>query len=350
MKELLGYKGRMKVHAAVTGAGALLAPQLWNTPGSSDYLSGFSMPYSPEETEAFLGFRPEKFCSIETAIDMASKAFMKAADGGTDEPVGLGLSASVASVRARRGDHALHAAVITKGKVLGLSIVIDKGIGEEQRMEDDRDAAFCVLELLRSALGMYSNHPGHDMRDEATSRLFKRPYFDQTGKRHEMLPRWKAIFPGAFNPPHEGHLEIGETARRQMNGDPVVFYMTADPPHKPPLTVQEMLLRATKLRGHNFAFSLGDSLYIEKARKHPGSCFIIGADALMRMLDPKWGPEIDPMLMEFKALETRFLVVGRMMEDRYVQLKDIQKAKEWPNFHELSGRWDVSSTQLRGNR
>src|SRR5208337_2393838 len=95
----------VNIHVIATGAGADIQNELWAFPGSSAYLSGASFPYAPEEQEELLGFMPEHFASPENAIDLASAAYMKAYKFGGKKPVGLGLTASVASEREHRGEH-----------------------------------------------------------------------------------------------------------------------------------------------------------------------------------------------------------------------------------------------------
>src|SRR5271165_5089712 len=97
----------VNIHVVATGAGAGLSQLLWEVPGSSAYLSGCSFPYSQDEQEEVLGFMPEHFCSEEAAVDLASAAYMKAYKFGGKKPVGMGLTASVASEKEHRGDHRL---------------------------------------------------------------------------------------------------------------------------------------------------------------------------------------------------------------------------------------------------
>jgi len=97
-------------------------------------------------------------------------------------------------------------------------------------------------------------------------------------------------------------------------------------------------------------FTQGDPLYIEKARSFPGKAFVIGVDALLRMLDPKWGVEVPELLREFYELGTSFYVVGREVEGEWRTLEDVltQIPSSYQNlFTEVGGRWDVSSTALR---
>lgn len=46
------------------------------------------------------------------------------------------------------------------------------------------------------------------------------------------MPERIGILGGAFDPPHVGHLILGETARQQLPLDRVLFLPTGEPPHK----------------------------------------------------------------------------------------------------------------------
>src|SRR5271157_5673962 len=107
----------VSIHVIATGAGAGFQQKLWEVSGSSAYLSGATFPYSAEEQEELLGFIPEHFCSEEAAIDLASAAYMKAYKFGGKKPVGIGLTASVASEHEHRGDHRLDVCIMTNEKV-----------------------------------------------------------------------------------------------------------------------------------------------------------------------------------------------------------------------------------------
>ena len=77
----------------------------------------------------------------------------------------------------------------------------------------------------------------------------------------------------------------------------------------------------------------------------------LDADALERLLDPKWGPEPIPMLYEIARLGCRFLVIERGEST----LAGVLDRARVPNelryaghlFATVPGRWDMSSTELR---
>src|SRR5271170_7271281 len=115
----------VSIHVIATGGGAGLQQELWSVPGSSAYLSGASFPYAPEEQEELLRFMPEHFCSQEAAIDLASAAYMKAYRFGGKKPVGIGLTASVASSVEHRGEHRVFVCIMTDKKIVGIKHKIE---------------------------------------------------------------------------------------------------------------------------------------------------------------------------------------------------------------------------------
>jgi hypothetical protein len=293
----------VRVFISASGAGAGIQQILWEPPGASSYLAGAAFPYSTEMTEDLLGFRPPKFVCMEEAIDTACSAYLKADNGDpTKQFVGLGLTASVASNTEHRGDHRVHAVVVTKDRVLAANVIVPKG-GPTFRQSDGVLADRVGVKLLLVAIGLteIGDFPIEDISGLARSHFFKRPLFTRYGRRFETPAGNLTLFPGAFNPPHDGH--FGNA------GEDVTFQITANPPHKPALTLTDMLGRIRHFRGkRDLLFTEDGALYIEKARRFPNSTFVLGTDALDRMLDPKWGIEVKPLLAEFASLGTKFLV------------------------------------------
>lgn len=349
-------EANVSVHAICTGAGAGFQDKLWNVVGSSAYLSGATFPYSQEEQEELLGFMPEHFCSEEAAVDLASTAYMKAYRFGGKGPVGIGLTASVASAKEHRGDHQAFVVVMTDDKVIGYHHVFKKGIGEEKRYRDGKLCNSAAFVILNDALGLdeifYDTYK--DLSQVAHDRFFARPYFASNGKRYATLDsKHRALMPGNYNPPHEGHFGMADAYENTCGGR-VVFSITTNPPHKEAMTVQDCLKRAKLLGGRDKLFTMDDPYYIDKARKYPNTPILIGADALIRMFDPKWGLDLAATFEEFKQLRTKFYVSGRMIDGKFVNgwapvaslpLNLYNQGNEL--FVEMNGQWDISSTELR---
>lgn len=339
----------VSIHVIAAGAGAGIQSALWAVPGASSFLSGCSFPYAADETAEVIGFQPERLCDQAMAIDLASAAYMRAYRFGGKRPVGVGLTAAVPSSRERRGDDRCHACVITGDRILVDSYKFERG-----RFTREMAGGYCdllALTLLRSALGLCPDS-GTDASQIALARFLGRPFFTRTGRRLAAMPDGpRALMPGAFNPPHPGHLGMADEVEAHHHL-PVAFYVTAKAPHKAELTVQELLQRAKLLRGHDAFFTRGEALYIEKARRFPGRPIVMGTDALARMLDPSWGPDVRAMLFEFAALGTHFLVSPRPVNGRMLALDDALDSGNVDcelrgMFTELAPGPDVSSTALR---
>lgn len=341
---------RIHIYTACTGAGTGIPDELWKIPGIGSVFIGASIPYAAEDLERFLGFKPGN-CSEETAMDMAMEAYIRAFQPGSKHmPMGLGITASVATTEAHRGDHRVHAAVMTDMGMFTKTLILEKGVGPEARERDGAIVNELGLRMLLqhtarvvastdTGLGEYTHRT-----PEAYERFLSRPVFWSDGTRRETLEDTTTIFPGAFNPPHDGHFGIAD----QFPGG-AVFSITVDPPHKHALGLKSVLKRAKRMQGHKLVFVKGEPLYIDKARRNPGKAFVIGVDALIRMLDPKWGVEVEPLLQEFSDLGTRFHVVGREVGGEWRTLRDLEAIppKYAQLFQSVEGRWDVSSTQIR---
>jgi len=345
----------ISLHLIATGGAAGFQNALWSKPGCSAYLSGASFPYAQEEHEEILGFKPEHYCSREDAVDLASAAYMKAFRFGGKEPVGLGITASLASEKIHHGDHHIFGCIITKDKVLSFTKVLNKGTGSAQRFIDGQIANNVGAILLNEAFNSMVL-ACEDSTTLATERFFMRPFFTATGRRESYFVSDSrfALMAGAFNPPHEGHFGMAGNFEKE-DGGKVVFSITADTPHKASLSIQEMLKRAKLLQGRYRLFSKGDPFYLDKARRYPGTPIIVGADAALRMLDPKWGIDINDMLDEYDKLETVFLVANRMVDGELKTVEDVRNklpinGSQRYIFLGLKGQWNISSTELRNQK
>jgi nicotinic acid mononucleotide adenylyltransferase len=350
----------IRLYVMASGAGAGIQKRLWETPGASRYLIGACFPYEKEDTERELGFEPEKYCSEETAIDLALEAYYRALgkESMTEQrfPVGLGVTASVTSNREHKGRHHAYVCVVTPSQVIGTEVILPKGeLNMQQRMGDGETVDMISITFLQRVIdgreGTFVNDVEEaDWSAHARKRFFDHPQFLPSGLRDDWgLPLGSTIFPGSFNPPHTGHWGISRTVQRVFGSAPI-FNICATPPHKEALTVQMMLSRAKMLEGEHVIFTQNDSTFLSKARVRPGSKFVIGADTLIRMMDEKWGHPIGPMLEEFLSLGTTFLVFGRECEDGYKDSELIVNTvdvKYRNMFLPVIGRWDVSSSQFR---
>ena len=363
-----------KVFVAATGAGAGVQASLWSVPGSSAFLAGAAFPYAAHEAERFLGFRPERFCDEQAAVELAIAAYLRAREATLAEAagtptkariVGLGLTASVASLVSHRGDHRVFVATLCERGATVWSARLPKGAGAAQRSIDGQLADRLGVHALLAAVGIAGEEgsaPGVEVcrrelpEAELHAMLYRRPVFGPGDSREKILATERCdlvLLPGSFDPFHGGHQMIADAVERQY-GRRVCYAVTADPVHKPGLRAVDLLDRVASIRQSGertrpIVLTERDPLFVDKALQFPGAGIALGVDALVRMLDPSWGPNLGEILETFRALGTRFYVVGRSADGRWTTLDDVPIPERFRRlFEPVEGRHDVSSTELRG--
>lgn len=361
-----------KVFVAATGAGAGIQAALWGVPGSSAFLIGATFPYAGHETERFLGFRPTRFCDEETAVELAIASYLRGreaaladATSGPSKPgvIGLGLTASVTSLAPHRGDHRVFAASLSEDGATVWSARLPKGTGEAQRAIDGGLADRLGVQAILTAAGLPCDDegipPGLEVsrrrlsETELRAMLYRRPVFGPGSSRDANAGTDDLVlFPGSFDPCHDGHRMIVEAVERQHRRR-VAYAISADPVHKSRLRAVDLLDRVASIRlaggsATTIVLTEGDPLFIDKARRFPGAGIALGVDALLRMLDPSWGPDVGEMLETFRSLGMTFYVVGRSIAGRWTTLDDAPIPDTFRDlFKRVAGRHDVSSTELR---
>lgn len=334
------------IYLATTGAGAGAQDLLWNVPGASAFLAGAHLPYSGRALERFLGYKPEQSVCEATAIDMAIASFMIACQGcpAGRVPVGVGCTASVATLKDHRGAHRSWVAVLRGYDQLWVEHEDHPKVGPSARAVDGERVDQQILECL---LGVVMGEGGG--ADAALlPRILERPLFRANGKREPMPTGALELLPGAFNPFHPGHAENISRS--------TILSLALRTLHKPDVSVVEALKRVAAINaaGYDVLIESESQLYLDKARKWPGSTFYIGADSLQAMLDPKWygGRDVDDVLEELDDLNTQFRVAPR---SGYPEPRDMLEVVHMPARRMFTvldtGIYrDISSTQLRGEK
>jgi len=364
-------ESRSLLHVATTGAGPRLLQAIWDNTGISEYFVGAELPYKTTQTRAVLGHAPEQgYVAEDVAYDLAMASYLRAAETKVVEalagdPIGLGISAAVASNRWPQGGHRAHMVLISKDRVVYRLVNLVKGTGKEVRRYHDEAIADAALELVLGALkGDLPAEPACE--EKALERFHLYPVFGTDGTRRKSGGGGCCLYlPATLNPIHDGHRLMCRTAEDSqaeggMGRVRAIYLVSSVSPHKGRLSVQQMLMTAGMLRAERWRdeyeprmveFTRDEPLFIDKARKRSGSTFIIGADTMERMLDPQWGPAIEEMLTEMRNLDVKFLVMGRLVGEKWVTCRDIKVA--WPHqllFQPLEGRLDLSSTQIRSQQ
>jgi hypothetical protein len=163
-----------------------------------------------------------------------------------------------------------------------------------------------------------------------------------------------AILPGSFDPVHAGHRAMAALAEDRLRV-PVDFELSLVNVDKPDMTAEALWDRCRH-------FSPGDTLWVTKARRFdqkarlfPRAWFVVGIDTLIRIIDPAYydqqPDQRDRALQRLIKYENRFLVFGRLHNDRFQSLSELELPRPFAEYcvevTESEFRIDVSSTQLR---
>lgn len=387
------HESPYKVVIACTGAGTGVANLLWQAPGSSQTLLEEIVPYSRYALQDLIGVEPEKYCSEKTAIMMATAAYMRAQelvvrDGRMGDPViGLGMTAAVASHDHRRGGDRVHAVVRAKDVIASVEIQFPKTLNREAQGKlcdligfnliawaagDDRSQEalekrqICLwrcgiesfhLEMMQWRFFRYTLHPAFIEPPELdVPNLFKFPLIWEDGRQpgvsDDLDPEKHLLFFTSANPLHHGHELVARQAERTFKKR-VVMAITQRHPDKGVIPSSELARRAKQCYwSWPVLLSNDRGLYVDKALRYPGMGMLIGADAMMGILDPKYYPGgrigLKIALETFETQGTMFYVAGREVGGVWRTVSDIKVPFGKRHlFLPIQGRWDVSSTQLR---
>ena len=380
----------VEVVLAITGGGSRAIAELLERPGGSRVLLEALVPYSEAPLVDFLQATPEQFCSPRTARLMAMAAYqrgLRLARGGRQSPdhvgpphetrfIGLGCTASLASDRPKRGDHRVHVAYQTRDTTAEFSLVLAKGA--RTRREEETVAATIILNAISEACGGLGHLElatrGDERREErrATAELGQQELLH--GERRQVvvgrtpiLPAGtrRAIFPGAFNPLHDGHRAMARIAKERL-GLPIEFELSIHNVDKPPLDYLEIRDRAEQFDQNETLWLTRAPTFEEKSRIFSEATFIVGADTIARIADASYyGGSHRGMLAAIDRIAERggrFLVFGRSLkisidgasEETDKVFQSLESLNLPPSLlaicdevPEEDFRADISSTELR---
>jgi hypothetical protein len=366
-----------KAALAITGGGSGAVGELLRVPGGSRLLIEAQIPYDEQALAAFLGFAPAQACSADTATAMARTARARAATlapAGADL-VGLGATAALVSDRPRRGEHRFHIVFANAGGVAHCTCVLAKG-RRDRAAEEDLVSRAIVLWLAR-ACGVAAPSPQSlldadehyaetvvvagaavDTIDRLLAGEHDRVTVQPDGQMMLSGPQPFVLFPGSFNPMHEGHVLLARVAE-ELRQQPLAFEISVTNVDKPPLAGETVRHRLSQFAWKSRVELTRAPTFLEKSRLFPGTTFVVGADTAERLFGPKYygGDEarMHDALEEIANAGSSFLVAVRIdAAGRVRALNDIPLPRRYADlFTEIPEhrfRVDTSSSEIRARR
>jgi hypothetical protein len=366
-----------KMVIAVTGGGSGAIAALLQTPGASRTILEAIVPYSQAALADWIGATPEQSCSAAAARAMAVAAYERAKHLAPDaDPptwLGIGVTASLATDRPKRGERRVHVAHHSSQLTFSGFYSLDEQPAD--RASDEAIVAELVLSLVASGCacpdrsaglkmasgeGVHAQDPQVELAMGARRLILLKPDSEDEYFADNEAPVITLLFPGAFNPPHAGHLRMAQVAER-LTGRSVTWELSIANVDKPSLDFiswDERIELLRKVDAKRIVAMTRAPTFREKADLFPAATFVVGVDTIVRIADPKYyagdPSQRDAAIAEIAARGCRFVVFGRVVGEKFRVLSDLDLppalAAICDEVAASEFREDVSSTELRRAR
>jgi hypothetical protein len=366
----------LRVVLITAGGGSAAIPAFVALPGASAVVLEAVVPSARAATDALLGGPQESYCSSRAARRLAMAAWERCRRHGAEigAAVGVACTASLATTVPKRGDHRIVVAVQTLGETSAATLGLVKGA--RSRSEEETIAAAFILARIGAVVGSSSLaeerlalllRPGEEMIvDRAPAPEAWQAILAGTsggvrlaGPDGGLLPGpcgREAIFPGSFDPLHDGHRAMARIGAR-ITGLPVAYELSIRNVEKPALDFLEIAARAESFAGAE-AWLTSAPTFVEKLALFPGAPFLIGADTFVRLGNPRYyGGSTDRAAAAVARIagdSGGLIVFGRVRDGQFTepsQLEAPPALRAIARFvTEEEFRRDISSTSLRQAR
>jgi hypothetical protein len=327
---------------SITGGGLGALVELTRYGEASAVLVHANTPYAEAATVSLLGGKPDKFASEATARALAVAAFEQGVALGENPHslVGIGVTCSLRAKIERPGrTHRVCFAAQTDSVTISGEIKLD---GTRSRVEEEAQVAAALLNLIHQCVeytgefkkpsALWHSDTMHmDILDPPD--IIKEVFaglcdyaISVPGIMPPESPQFEVVYPGAFNPMHDKHLEIMRVAA-EWTGKPVYLELTMKSAHKPALDYMSWNERYLGIRQQLGApvdskvfggiLTTRAATFVEKSFLYPNCTFVIGYDNVLKLCDPKFYPwsSVDEAAAILQANGAHFLAFHRQNID-----------------------------------
>lgn len=393
------HKTKTRAVAITTGGGSEFFGLLLDQGGGSNTLVSGLLPWSENELAELLGYRPAKFASLDIARNLAVVAYRRALKEKTiqtsDETRYIGVACTSILQRTpteREGRiHKIYAALHTATQTVSVEVEISHfhslncfgvpATAFSARKLEEEINAYLLLFLTALGCGLVvgawkltedlGEMEGTHIKSTWTASDLKHPQMldfqnnplttlafscGEAGvKPIAVADKPKLVFPGSFNPPHSGHLELAEASCKRL-GVPCVLELSLRNVEKPDLDWIEVQRRLEEIgKAHPEPIEVHITTaptFRDKVHAFPGCTFVVGQDTAARIIQPEY-TALDGFQAALDTFGNRFLVYGRMINGDYRT-----GSSGFPEWFTQRADWDhfrreyasVSSSEIRRMR
>jgi hypothetical protein len=342
-----------------SGGGTNAVSEILKVPGASKSVLEAYVPYAKESLDYYLLKQPDHYCSKETTLSMAAKAYSaaKKIDLNTNPKnlLGIAVTASLATNYSKKGEHKFFIAIQTYKYSSSFSYTFIKG--ELTREEEEQIVTDNIINAIAHSCKVQSFIGSESPLLISETVKAEKSWVELVDNKIDFVSSSnhvpELIFPGSFNPFHSGHKSMSELAEKKT-GLALAYEICIQNADKPPLSYHEIKKILDQFKhGHEWVLTKAGK-FTDKASLFPNSVFIIGADTLTRILDEKFYLNRQDMLNQldlFNSHNINFLVFGRKIKNNFISLDSVSIpehiAKRFSGFGEEIFRDDISSSSIR---